>query len=305
MSWVKIDDGLCTHPKTYTLLDLDSIGLWTLCLSYCGQQLTDGAVPRRFVESRVPKPDRRGTVKALLDAGWFEELPSGDYLIPQYLDHNPSKAEDEERRREEREKKSRAGKAGAAARWGKRDGSGKADAMAGAIADATPAAKGNPMAPSRPLSGPNGPEARSIPKDRSDPSSLTASPSTAPKDKRRATAAERDRDPEYIRLSQLLAELVHEHGYDDPSPAEVEMWPKEIRLMVERDGRTLEEIEAAIRWSQRHSFWCGNVRSTASLRRNFREMRAQAKRDRAASSRAEGNAKVIDMLDRVIEADAA
>ena len=68
--------------------------------------------------------------------------------------------------------------------------------------------------------------------------------------------------------------------------------------MVEQDGRTLEQIEAAAKWAQGHEFWRANVMSMGKLREKFDQLRLQAQRVRSGGS-ANGNAEVVDMLRKV------
>lgn len=116
MGWVKIDDGLCTHIKTFTTLDLKSIGLWTLCLAFCAHELTDGFVPEEYIVARVPRSDPDKSVAKLVNAGWMQKVEGGFY-IPQYLDYNPSREGVEATRAKERDKKRKQGGNGAASRW--------------------------------------------------------------------------------------------------------------------------------------------------------------------------------------------
>lgn len=88
-----------------------------------------------------------------------------------------------------------------------------------------------------------------------------------------------DLDPEHRRLAVLLADLVEANGSLRPGtgPAAV----KVIRLMVERDGRTTEQIEKAIRWSQADPFWRGVVLSPRKLRDKYDQLRLAAQRSGA------------------------
>jgi hypothetical protein len=101
-------------------------------------------------------------------------------------------------------------------------------------------------------------------------------------------------DPEHVRLSELLADLIAENGSKRPTPSSVLGWQREVRLMVERDGRTLEGIEAAIRWCQADEFWHGNVMSMGKLRKQYDKLRIAAKRETApAKSKFERHGKAF------------
>jgi len=60
MTWGKIDDKLHSHTKPESA-GLEAMGLWTLALSYCNDQLTDGFVSRERVSRLAP---RRGQALA-------------------------------------------------------------------------------------------------------------------------------------------------------------------------------------------------------------------------------------------------
>lgn len=49
----------------------------------------------------------------------------------------------------------------------------------------------------------------------------------------------------------------------------LESWANEIRLMTERDNRTLEEIRSVFDWANNDSFWRTNILSPSKLRKQF------------------------------------
>jgi len=82
---------------------------------------------------------------------------------------------------------------------------------------------------------------------------------------------------EYIILSKLLGELILKRSPNDFHVKKAQKngwikWAENIRLMVEEDGCSLEEIEKVIKWCQEDSFWKTNVRSTAKLRLQFGQL---------------------------------
>ena len=114
MTWVRIDDAFPEHPKVLSLGDdyERGVALHVRGLCYCARNLTDGHVPARMFREDAEIRSR------LVEVGMWHEVEGG-FVIHDYLDYNPSKAEalalSESRRA--------AGKAGADARWnGKRDG---------------------------------------------------------------------------------------------------------------------------------------------------------------------------------------
>ena len=46
-------------------------------------------------------------------------------------------------------------------------------------------------------------------------------------------------------------------------------WVKDIRLMRERDNRTLDEITELFKWANSHTFWYKNIESPGKLREQW------------------------------------
>lgn len=64
-----------------------------------------------------------------------------------------------------------------------------------------------------------------------------------------------------------------------------------MRLLLDRDGYTQEQVSFIIRWSQASNFWQANILSAAKLREKFGQLVAQARRDsRRKPTRAEETA---------------
>lgn len=54
-----------------------------------------------------------------------------------------------------------------------------------------------------------------------------------------------------------------------------------MRLLVDNDGRTVDQVRAAIDWSRESAFWCSVILGAESLRKNYTKMQAQAARSQA------------------------
>lgn len=92
MTWTKLDDGFWSNPKV-DLAGNEAAGAYVRALSYCGRHDTDGSFPEsvaRFIA-------RAKVWTILVDVALIEQVEGG-YLIPDYLDFNPSAREVEERR---------------------------------------------------------------------------------------------------------------------------------------------------------------------------------------------------------------
>lgn len=84
------------------------------------------------------------------------------------------------------------------------------------------------------------------------------------------------------RLCILLADLIEANG--SKRPTVTKKWLDAARLAIDLDGRSPQDVEGAIRWSQRDGFWMGNIMSMPTLREKFDRLRLEAERQRASGS---------------------
>lgn len=80
-----------------------------------------------------------------------------------------------------------------------------------------------------------------------------------------------------------MAERVNERTARKKPYRVTQTWRAEMRRLIEIDGRSPAEIEAAIEWVHRHEFWGPNVLSVPKLRAKYDTLRGQAQRDRNGS----------------------
>lgn len=85
--------------------------------------------------------------------------------------------------------------------------------------------------------------------------------------------------PEVEHLCALLADLVEANGAKRPTVTK--RWRDAARLMIDRDGHSVEQIEWLIRWSQRDEFWRANILSMPKFRDKFDQLRLKATREHA------------------------
>ena len=107
MTWLRLDDGFCEHPKV-DALSAESFKLHVAGLCYCARNLTDGRIPE-LAALRLTATARRKHVTELVESGLWRQVSDG-YTIKNFLEFNPSKA-DVNRERElarERQRKARA-----------------------------------------------------------------------------------------------------------------------------------------------------------------------------------------------------
>jgi hypothetical protein len=82
--------------------------------------------------------------------------------------------------------------------------------------------------------------------------------------------------PIHKELAEYLAHRITENGSKPPTVSDT--WINDIRLMVERDNRTIEEIRYMIDWCQDDSFWRSNILSPSKLRAKFDQLRLNAEK---------------------------
>ncbi len=68
------------------------------------------------------------------------------------------------------------------------------------------------------------------------------------------------------------------------APRVTAAWRTQARLMLDRDGRSVEEITRVIDWTEANDFWRANVLSVPKLRQKFDTLRLQAQRPQRGQS---------------------
>jgi len=106
MGWLRLDDAFGDHPKVIGLSDR-AFRAHVMGLLYCARHLTDSVVPH----AAAPKT---AAVRELERAGLWTATRGGGWLIHDFLDYNPSKADVLADREQWREQRVAAGKARAA-----------------------------------------------------------------------------------------------------------------------------------------------------------------------------------------------
>ena len=157
MSWVKVDDKLHAHPKSLDA-GLEAMGFWVLCLSWCGEHLTDGHIKRSAAERiACGHLDRLSSI--LVRVRLWDVHPSGDgWQFHDYHECNWSRAKVLKHRTEVSKIRKEAGRRGGEARAearrrnsGKQDGKGDGNGHGNGVANdqqtpqQTPSQKGGPV----------------------------------------------------------------------------------------------------------------------------------------------------------------
>ena len=111
LNWVRLDSGIARNHKILALLDMKdghrAVCAYTFGLGYCGEQGTDGFVPRNalpFIHARAADAAR------LVEVGLWHTDPGG-WLVNDWKEYQPSN--------EESERRSTKARTAAAARWAK------------------------------------------------------------------------------------------------------------------------------------------------------------------------------------------
>ena len=85
-------------------------------------------------------------------------------------------------------------------------------------------------------------------------------------------------DSTEMKLAMYLYSKIKENNpeHRQLTDAQKQTWADHIRLMIERDNRTAEQIKNMIDWCQNDEFWKQNILSTAKLRKQYDTMRPKA-----------------------------
>ena len=89
--YIQLVNGFYDNDKIRDLVRMghaDSVGIFCMALSLCGDRLTDGFISRRALLSNIGATPEQ--VQALVDEGVFEEVDEG-WLIHDYTAHNRTK----------------------------------------------------------------------------------------------------------------------------------------------------------------------------------------------------------------------
>lgn len=259
MPWMKIDDSFESHPKVKSIPKgkrTKAIGLWTLAGSWCARHLTDGFVPAYMVGELG---GTRAESSLLVSASLWHEVADG-FTFHDWTDHQPSRAKVEEERdaAKERMRVARERKKGTSSQDVRANTSERTRTRSENFDN------GRSVTPTRP--DPTRP-------DQEDKDESEADAPDAPKSSVVA-AVEYRQDVEQV--CEHLAGAIEANG--SKRPEVTTKWRTAARLMLDKDGRGIEEIHGAIEWCQRDEFWRANVLSLPTLREKFDQLRLQAQR---------------------------
>lgn len=98
MTWTKLDDGFWSNPKVLAAGNA-AAGAYARMLAYCGDHNLDGKVD----DPGAKLIANAGQLRKLEEVGLVERQENG-WLIPGYLEFNPSKEQVEKDRARSRER---------------------------------------------------------------------------------------------------------------------------------------------------------------------------------------------------------
>lgn len=109
MAWLKVDDQFFSNPKAVKAFTTNpaALGVWVMCATWCANQMTDGHVPGHLVRMWGISDDLIGV---LVDSGLWTVNPVEDgWVMHDFLDYNPSRAELVEKREKEAARRAQRG----------------------------------------------------------------------------------------------------------------------------------------------------------------------------------------------------
>jgi hypothetical protein len=101
-----------------------------------------------------------------------------------------------------------------------------------------------------------------------------------------------DEQSVYYQLSLRLFNKIRENNPNFKEP-NLQKWADDIRLMIERDNRTEQQIAYLIDWCQNDSFWKANILSPAKLRKQFDRLVMQIKAEKEKADKPKNTKKII------------
>ena len=239
MPWFKVDDGFHGHPKVIGL-SASAVGLWLLAGTWAAQYLTDGKVP----SGMVPRFGGSADDASELVASGLWHVSDGGYSFHEWAKYQPTK-EDVEAEREAARERMRSVRA-------KRKGT---------VANTGEGSEEVRLTPTQPSPAQPDPAQPPISDEMGNSSSGVA------------VATPR---PEIDRLLNILDTEIIRNGGRAPKRTKKNI--DAVRLMLDRDGYTADQIERAIRWCQADEFWRANILSASKLREKYEQLRAAAAR---------------------------
>ncbi|MFI2563037.1 hypothetical protein [Paenarthrobacter sp. NPDC018779] len=281
-AFAQFDVGYLDNPKIMEVFDASPLAIFMHFASvlYCAQHLTDGVITSKPMQRKVGGTD--ADTSLLIESGLWHlpghecaycpEVAEGKVYVHDYTEHN--------RTSEGVKRAAEAGKKGAAGRWGK---------------NATP----------------NANRMRSASESHSDPQSdpqcdsdEIAMAREREREREREEAKASSSEPERPDVEHVIAsfsQLLKANDVKHNKPGKA--WKDSARLLIDKDGYTVDQILYVARYATADEFWKSNILSLPKLREKFEALKIKAQAahrppqhmDHSARARA----KEADMLARL------
>lgn len=121
VTWFKLSDEFYDHPKVMQAGNA-AVGLWVRCCTYSSRHLLDGRIPMATAHLLGD----RSQIERLTASGLWV-LGDGEYVVPNFLNHQPTRAEVEAERTIRHSAKVEAGRLGGIASGIARRSNGQAE----------------------------------------------------------------------------------------------------------------------------------------------------------------------------------
>ena len=270
--WARMTVDFADSPKVVVLSDAAFRALVEMIL-WCRRGETDGVIPRAYADrrwgydsytTRTTNPDTSRSTDPITelrtnhpDRPSLEVNEAGDYVLRDFLEHQDSKEQSDARRARN--------SANVRRRWERRDTTRDTSRTT------------NPDT-SRSTSG--------YTEKEKEKEEVLRTSKLSPTTSERGCAHDDEDTPEPTPIAEhrpdvdavcdaMAASVQRRTGR---APRVTAAWRTQARLMLDRDGRSVEEITRVIDWTEANDFWRANVLSVPKLRQKFDTLRLQAQR---------------------------
>lgn len=270
--WARITVDFADSPKVVVLSDAAFRALVEMIL-WCRRGETDGVIPRVYADrrwgydsytTRTTDSDTSRSTDPITelrtnhpDRPSLEVNEAGDYVLRDFLEHQDSKEQSDARRARN--------SANIRRRWERRDTA--RDTTRTTDPDTSRTTSGNTEKEKE--------KEEVLRTSKLSPTTLERGCARDDEDAPEPTPINERRDDVEAVCQHMAASVQARTGR---APRVTQQWRTQARLMIDRDGRSVEEITRIIDWVDGNDFWRANVLSLPKLRQKFDTLRLQAQR---------------------------
>lgn len=270
--WARMTVDFADSPKVVVLSDAAFRALVEMIL-WCRRGETDGVIPRSYADrrwgydsytTRTTGPDTSRSTDPITelrtnhpDRPSLEVNADGDYVLRDFLEHQDSKEQSDARRARN--------SANIRRRWERRDAT--RDTTRTTDPDTTRTTSGNTEKEKE--------KEEVLRTSKLSPTTLERGCARDDEDAPEPTPINERRDDVEAVCQHMAASVQARTGR---APRVTQQWRTQARLMIDRDGRSVEEVTRIIDWVDGNDFWRANVLSVPKLRQKFDTLRLQSQR---------------------------